>query len=84
MSAYQQDLNGNSIESAHLTREPPTGSPSQLDANPERNEWHCKDCGRRVTVSYEDTEGITAEIESEYGHDVSCEYSCAVEGTVHD
>jgi len=65
----------------HLTRQRPAGIPTDLSANPERNEWWCKECNRRVTVSTEGGEGPHMRVSDEYGHDVTCDHSQAVEGT---
>jgi hypothetical protein len=74
MSSYQQSLDGQSIETKHLSREKRARSPSSLQANPERNEWWCKDCGNRITVSREDTDTAQASISKEYGHELHCQH----------
>jgi len=49
----------------HLTPErPPTGV--KLSADPDRSEFWCRDCGKRVTAG---TRG------REYGHATGCEHS---------
>lgn len=73
MSSIQQTLFGDADSRPHwspdhlsLTKQDPSADAS---ADVERNECWCVECRRRITIG-----------SKEYGHDVSCSHSVAVEG----
>lgn len=60
-----------SAPSKHLRTYPRDGSATSMTADPDRNEYFCADCGRRVTVSLDNSGNVARE----YGHVRRCEHS---------